>query len=226
MNIHLLILITLLVSACSNSARKPPIKFVNHSILAEHSNAAFIKDSSYCFSNSTRNRPVIYEDCRASTSNPAMRKNCSRDNKRALQSYKKLTKKLVKKCLSKKGWKEEIIAPISIIEKTDPIYPNEAALLCIEGKVTLTFNIQKDGSVKGIEVLEASPKDVFNKAAINAVSKWRFKLSPGSSQKEEIKAMQTIHFILDKPCCNNPESTDNDCKGEKNGAGLAIPFIV
>lgn len=55
-----------------------------------------------------------------------------------------------------------------------PLMPPEAIARGIEGEVTLRFTIAPDGSVVDIEVVSADPPGYFERAAIRAVSRWRY----------------------------------------------------
>ena len=61
-----------------------------------------------------------------------------------------------------------------VIERPDPVYPRfcEGAANDIEN-VEVTFNVTADGRVAGARVLSTS-NSCFNRAAINAVKRWRF----------------------------------------------------
>lgn len=55
-----------------------------------------------------------------------------------------------------------------------PQYPTNAARDKIEGYVTLSFKVSKDGSVQNVKVTDSNPPQVFDDAAVEAVSKWEF----------------------------------------------------
>lgn len=55
-----------------------------------------------------------------------------------------------------------------------PEYPEELRLKGIEGRVVLKFMINFYGFVENIALLEKSPHEPFNQAAITAVRKWQF----------------------------------------------------
>ncbi len=55
-----------------------------------------------------------------------------------------------------------------------PQYPADAAAQKIEGYVTLSFRVSKDGSVQNLKVTESSPPQIFDEAALAAVKKWSF----------------------------------------------------
>ncbi len=58
--------------------------------------------------------------------------------------------------------------------RVDPRYPVTAANQGIEGFVELIFNINKEGKVENIHILHSEPKRVFDKAAKDALRKWRY----------------------------------------------------
>ena len=56
-----------------------------------------------------------------------------------------------------------------------PIYPRRALTRGLEGFVLLEFVVTETGSVRDPVVLEAQPPGVFNRAAIQAVLKFKYK---------------------------------------------------
>jgi TonB family protein len=64
----------------------------------------------------------------------------------------------------------------------------------IEGFVKLRFTLDEKGSAKDIEVADAFPEDIFDRAAIKALKKWRFDVSNGESTSR--KLTQTFDFNL------------------------------
>ncbi|ELP9501568.1 energy transducer TonB [Vibrio alginolyticus] len=55
-----------------------------------------------------------------------------------------------------------------------PRYPKVAVESNLSGYVVMTFNINKQGDVTDIVVIESTPKGVFEKAAVEALSKWKY----------------------------------------------------
>lgn len=59
-------------------------------------------------------------------------------------------------------------------ETSNPTYPIYAVRNKIEGYVEMTFDISKSGEPINISVLKSIPEGVFDKAAIKALSNWRY----------------------------------------------------
>ncbi len=58
--------------------------------------------------------------------------------------------------------------------RVQPTYPERAAQRGIEGRVLVEFTISKSGSVKDAKVIAYEPSKIFNKAALKAVSQWKY----------------------------------------------------
>ncbi|WP_233520486.1 energy transducer TonB [Flocculibacter collagenilyticus] len=61
------------------------------------------------------------------------------------------------------------------IVRIDPKYPIAAAREGIEGWVELSFTISGAGTVENVKVIEALPDRMFNREAIRALRKWKYK---------------------------------------------------
>ncbi len=55
-----------------------------------------------------------------------------------------------------------------------PVYPYYAAKNRIEGMVKFNFDVDAEGRVSQIRIIESMPDHLFDDAVITAVSKWRF----------------------------------------------------
>ena len=74
-----------------------------------------------------------------------------------------------------------------VIKKVPPDFPREASQQSINsGVVKAKMNIDADGKVTSVEILEAEPRRVFDKAVSRALMDWRFEAS-GDKQTHEVK---------------------------------------
>ncbi|MDQ0551151.1 TonB family protein [Pantoea agglomerans] len=55
-----------------------------------------------------------------------------------------------------------------------PVYPYYAAKNRIEGMVKFNFDVDAEGRVSQMRIIESTPDHLFDDAVITAVSKWRF----------------------------------------------------
>lgn len=84
------------------------------------------------------------------------------------------------------------------IVRVEPIYPTRAATRGIEGYVIVEFTVTTNGSVKDPMIVEAEPANIFNRAAENAVLKWKFKPRVIDGTPVEVPGVQTqLTFKLD-----------------------------
>jgi len=88
------------------------------------------------------------------------------------------------------------IVPVVVIR---PMYPREAAMSGIEGWVKVEFTITETGTVEKPEVIDSDPPRVFNREAIRAILKWKFKPRVVDGVAVERRATQVIDFTLDQP---------------------------
>lgn len=79
-----------------------------------------------------------------------------------------------------------------------PKYPRVASRRGIEGVVTVSFIITKEGTVRDPKVVKAEPANVFNDAALAAIRKWKFKPKLVDGQAVERQATQEIEFKLSR----------------------------
>jgi periplasmic protein TonB len=69
-------------------------------------------------------------------------------------------------------------ASLTPLIRVEPSYPPAAQTLGIEGSVELSFSVDANGNVSDVEVVSANPAKIFDAAAIEAVSRWRYPASP------------------------------------------------
>ncbi len=61
------------------------------------------------------------------------------------------------------------------IFRVQPEYPQSALRRGIEGFVDLLFDVTASGKTENIRVIDANPSGVFERAAIRALKKWKYK---------------------------------------------------
>ncbi len=79
-----------------------------------------------------------------------------------------------------------------------PQYPRRAAIKGVEGWVKIAFTIQGDGTVSDPQVINAKPSRIFNRAALTAIKKWKFRPRMVDGKAVPRKAEQVIEFSLAK----------------------------
>ena len=80
--------------------------------------------------------------------------------------------------------------------RIEPVYPPRALRSGIEGTVTAEFTIDTDGSVKDVEIVSADPPNIFDRAVITAIKKWKFAPEIIDGKAVEKRARQDIKFTL------------------------------
>jgi protein TonB len=82
------------------------------------------------------------------------------------------------------------------IVRIAPQYPRKALMAKIEGWVKVKFTITPTGTVSNPEVVDAKPRRIFDREAIRAILKFKFKPKVVDGQGVEQVATQTIEFDL------------------------------
>jgi len=84
------------------------------------------------------------------------------------------------------------------IVRVEPRYPRKAARAGTQGWVKLEFSILEDGTVTNAKVIDAKPRRVFNREAIRAIQRWKFKPKIVDGKPAQQTATQVIDFKLEK----------------------------
>ena len=87
-------------------------------------------------------------------------------------------------------------ADVIPIVRVEPNYPREALLRNIEGWVQLRLNINPDGTVASAEVIAAEPPRIFNREAVRAVLRWKFRPRVVDGQPVATVREQRIEFNI------------------------------
>lgn len=78
-----------------------------------------------------------------------------------------------------------------------PEYPKDALKRGLGGEVRVRFTLDADGKVKSAEVVNSSPAEVFDRAALDAVRRWRFKPPATGNPDSEATVVTNIVFRPD-----------------------------
>lgn len=81
-----------------------------------------------------------------------------------------------------------------IVKRVQPVYPEQARQMRVEGKVELQANISKSGSITGVKQLSGDP--LLGRAATDAVRQWKYKPYFLNGEPIEIQTQITVIFKL------------------------------
>lgn len=76
------------------------------------------------------------------------------------------------------------------------VYPKDAAREGTEGWVQVEFTIAPDGSTQDLQVRDSEPAAVFDKAALDSVSRWRFEPVRRNGAPVAQRAVLQVRFVL------------------------------
>jgi TonB family protein len=72
------------------------------------------------------------------------------------------------------------------IQRYQPAYPTLASQAGIEGSVRLRFDVQADGSVANVRVVESTPPLLFDSVALYAVSSWEYEKGQAAESQQVV----------------------------------------
>ncbi|GFE78156.1 hypothetical protein GCM10011487_01560 [Steroidobacter agaridevorans] len=87
-------------------------------------------------------------------------------------------------------------ASLKRVREVPPVYPREAQRSGTEGWVQVEFTIAPDGSTRDLRVRDSAPEQVFDKAALDSVSKWRFEPIRKNGAPVAQRAVLQVRFVL------------------------------
>jgi len=87
-------------------------------------------------------------------------------------------------------------ASLKRVREVPPVYPREAQRTGTEGWVQVEFTIAPDGTTRDLQVRNSDPPQVFDKAALDSVSKWRFEPIVRNGSPVAQRAMLQVRFVL------------------------------
>jgi protein TonB len=77
-----------------------------------------------------------------------------------------------------------------------PEYPDRALSDKISGTVTVQYIVDKKGYTKDVHVVESAPQGVFDRAATDAIGRWRYRPVKYNGQPVEVPVRTRIRFEL------------------------------
>ncbi len=86
--------------------------------------------------------------------------------------------------------------PLVLVKPIRPSYPTEALRDGTEGWVDLAFQVGPDGRPGSIEVVDAQPRGVFDRAAVSAIQAARYQALPRNVPQVARSAKQRVTFKL------------------------------
>jgi protein TonB len=82
----------------------------------------------------------------------------------------------------------------SLIRRVEPVYPPLARSARIQGQVVLSAVISKAGTIDNLRLISGHPMLV--RAAIDAVSQWRYRPYILNDEVIEVETQITVNFVL------------------------------
>jgi protein TonB len=86
----------------------------------------------------------------------------------------------------------DLDSPPTPVNKLPPTYPSSLLSKGIGGRVLVTCTVDADGRVTAASIKQTSGQPELDKAAINAVNKWKFR--PASKGGRKVKATCVVPF--------------------------------
>ncbi|MFK8050387.1 MAG: energy transducer TonB [Halioglobus sp.] len=82
--------------------------------------------------------------------------------------------------------------------KPEPIYPSRLLSRGIEGHVDLAFDVTATGATTNIRVIDSYPANAFERAAISALKKWKYKVPViDGVSRGQVDMMTRISFAVE-----------------------------
>jgi TonB family protein len=91
------------------------------------------------------------------------------------------------------------VVPAATLKRTreaSPVYPRDAQRNNVQGWVDVEFTIAPDGTTQDLIVRAAEPADIFEKAALESVQRWRFEPILRNGVASSQRASLRVRFVL------------------------------
>ncbi|WP_430391355.1 energy transducer TonB [Dyella sp. 20L07] len=83
-----------------------------------------------------------------------------------------------------------------LVRNVNPRYPTTAVRANQEGWVEVSFTITPEGNVDDVKVIDAEPRHVFDRAAVEAVSRWKYQPATQDGSPVQSQDKRRIVFKL------------------------------
>lgn len=92
---------------------------------------------------------------------------------------------------------QQIVSTDPVMTKyVQPRFPTQAQRTRTEGWVVVGYTVDVEGNVSGARVVDAQPRHLFDREAINAVERWKYKPATRNGTPVEAKLQRKIEFKL------------------------------
>jgi TonB family protein len=87
--------------------------------------------------------------------------------------------------------------PLQLIAGTGPVYPPEARAERVEGFAVVRYDVDEQGRVANAQVVDSSPAGVFDQAALQAVTSWKFRPAERAGEPRSVNALESrLDFLM------------------------------
>lgn len=90
----------------------------------------------------------------------------------------------------------DAISDAVLIRQVSPRYPTAAMRANQEGWVDVELTVGTDGTVTNVAVVDAQPKHVFDRSAVDAVSRWEYKPATRNGEPMTVTLRRRLQFNL------------------------------
>lgn len=88
---------------------------------------------------------------------------------------------------------------LTAISRVQPLYPEKLRFRRIEGEVVVEFTVTPEGTVSDPTIISSKPAGSFDRSALQAVRRWRFKPHRDAQGNPiPVRARQIFSFTLDR----------------------------
>lgn len=92
---------------------------------------------------------------------------------------------------------QQVVSTEPVMTKyVQPRFPTQAQRTRTQGWVLVGYTVDTEGNVGGVQVVDAQPRHMFDREAVNAVERWKYKPATRNGTPVEAKLQKKIEFKL------------------------------